>query len=79
MTRTFRIDPSIQCEVDAQDLVIIDHNGVVLTNDMLPFWFDGKSIFFRSSDISDEGIYKWNSIGLTIAVTYEGTEIVFPT
>lgn len=78
MTRTYRIDETIQCSVAASDLVVIDHNGKVLTDSTLPFWVENEAIHFRSSDSSDEGIYKWNSVGLTIAVTYEGTEIEFP-
>jgi len=45
---------------------------------MFPFWFDGEKIYFRSSDISDEGIYLCNSIGLTIAVVDGEADFEFP-
>lgn len=58
---------------------MIDHNGDEVTETTSPFWIKDQAIHFQSSNVEDEGIYKWNSIGLTIAVTYEGTEIEFPT
>lgn len=57
---------------------MLDHNGDEVTESTSPFWVKEKAIHFQSQNLADEGIFKWNSVGLTIVVTFEAADIDFP-
>jgi len=67
LTRTFEINGST-CDFNRADLVIYDRFGNALDENTRPFWYDGQTISFQSTDPNDHGVYDWSSLGIKMYI-----------